>query len=282
MDDTFAHCRRLVAQSDKERYWAGLYAPAERRNGLYALYAFDLELAAVRERAREPMAGEIRLQWWREVLQCERAGEGAAHPVAAALVATMQTYGIAVSPLLALIDARGFDLYDEPMARVADFENYAAVTSGAILSAAAQILGTQGASADELCREAGLALAYAGPMRALSRHASRRQLYIPAETLDHYGGDRASIVAGTTTLELRAALAEMRLHARRHLGLAAALLPYVPPQILPALLPAALVKPSLTRMEKRGYDPFALRDIPLWRRQWLIWRAARDPRRIFG
>jgi phytoene synthase len=278
MDDAFAHCRRLVADSDKERYWASLYAPVAQREGLYALYAFDLELAAVRERAREPMAGEIRLQWWREVLQGERAGEGAAHPVAAALIATLQTHGTGVEPLLALIDARGFDVYDEPMAQGADFENYAAATSGAILSVAAQILGVQRAPADELCRETGLALGYAGAMRALPRGRN----HISTEILEYYGADRAEVFTGKATFGLRAALAEMRLHARRHLGLAAALLHYIPSQILPALLPVALVKPSLARMEKRDYEPFTPHDIPLWRKQWLIWRAARNPRRIFG
>jgi hypothetical protein len=38
------------------------------------------------------------------------------------------------------------------------------------------------------------------------------------------------------------------------------------------LLPAAVIGPSLGRDSP----------LPLWRRQWLIWRAARDPRRIFG
>jgi 15-cis-phytoene synthase len=281
MTDAFAHCRQLVAQSDKERYWASLYAPANRRDGLYALYAFDLELAAVRERAREPMAGEVRLQWWREVLQGERAGEAAAHPVAVALTVTLQSYGIGVAPLSALVDARGFDLYDQPMGSVADFENHAAAISGAVLSVAAKILGVDGSRAEALCRETGLAVGYAGAMHELPRHASRGQLYIPKDILDHYDGDRAAILDGKPTFELRAALAEMRLRARRHLGLAAALLPYVAPEILPALLPVALIKPSLARMENRGYDPFRPRDIPLWRRQWLIWRAARDPRRIF-
>ena len=40
----------------------------------------------MREPAREPLPGEIRLQWWREVLGGERPGEAGAHPVAAALL----------------------------------------------------------------------------------------------------------------------------------------------------------------------------------------------------
>ncbi len=68
-------------------YLATLFAPAQHRGALHALYAFNIEIARVRDAARQPMPGEIRLQWWREVIDGERAGEALANPVAAALLA---------------------------------------------------------------------------------------------------------------------------------------------------------------------------------------------------
>ena len=279
-DAAFAHCRRLIAQADKVRYWASLYAPQDRRDGLFALYAFDLELAALRDRVREPMAGEIRLQWWREVLEGQRTEEAAANPVAAGLLSALQRHGIAAHPLLSLIEARRFDFYDEPIGTVGDFEKYGCATTGAIFNLAARILGDAEAQTEEICQQAGLAQAYLNAVRALGR-GPRGQLYLPNETLGHYGADRETITADAATFELRAALAEMRLRARRHLSLAAVLLPHVRRQILPALLPAALIKPTLVRMERRGYDPLRPPQLSPLRRQWLIWRAARDPGRIF-
>jgi len=280
MIDALQHCRGLVAANDKERYWASLYAPTDRRGALYALYAFNLELAAVRERAREPMAGEIRLQWWREVLQGERNGEAAAHPIAAALTATLQANGLSAAQLLGLIEARSFDLYDDPMPNVAAFEAYASATAGVLFGTAARILGA--ATADDLGRHAGVAQGYVNILSGFPRHTARGQLYIPAELLDRYGVDRDGIFTGKATFELRAALAELRLHARRHLAAADALRSSLSPEALPAFLPAALIRPTLARMERRGYEPLALGELPLWQRQWQIWRAARDPRRIFG
>ena len=70
---------------DKDRFLATLFAPQKYRRALYALYAFNLEVARTRELAREPMPGEIRLQWWRDVLGGAGRGEIDAHPVAAAL-----------------------------------------------------------------------------------------------------------------------------------------------------------------------------------------------------
>jgi phytoene synthase len=44
----------------------------------------------------------------------------------------------------------------------------------------------------------------------------------------------------------------------------------------PVFLPLVLVDAYLTRMERRGYDPFTTPvEIPQWRRQWMLWRAAR-------
>jgi phytoene synthase len=81
---------------------------------------------------------------------------------------------------------------------------------------------------------------------------------------------------------LLAALAEMRAVARQHLGAAQAKLKGAPAEILAAFLPVALVGPQLRRMDGAGYRPFAFEPIAPWRRQWLLWRAARNPSRIFS
>src|SRR5437868_11474628 len=126
--NNFEHCAALVREADRDRYLASLFAPAEHRDALFALYAFNAEISSVRDKAREPMQGEIRLQWWREVLTGERAGEGEAHPVAAALLATLANHNFVAAPLLELIDAHTFDLYDAPMEATGDLELYAIQT----------------------------------------------------------------------------------------------------------------------------------------------------------
>src|SRR5205085_10532913 len=64
----------LVRQHDRDRYQTALFAPAERREALLALYAFNYEIARVREIVSEPMLGQIRLHWLREVLDAAYAG----------------------------------------------------------------------------------------------------------------------------------------------------------------------------------------------------------------
>ncbi len=281
MQADFDHCAALVREADRDRYLATLFAPAAQRDALYALYAFNIEIVRVRDKAREPMPGEIRLQWWREVLSGEREGEAVANPVAAALRKTLARYNIAADQLIALIDAHAFDLYDEPMATLDDLENYAGRTQSALFAMAADILSAPGAAAAPVTRHVGIAYAITGVLRDFALHASRRQLYLPLDLLERHGVNRENIFAAQGGDPLRAALAEMRSHARRHLAAAQAELDAAPPEFLPALLPVATVGPALRRMERRGYEPFEVDQMPGWRRQWWLWRAARNPRRIF-
>src|SRR6266516_3628576 len=246
MQDAFAHCEGLVRAADKDRFLSSLFAPAEHRNALLSLYAFNLEIARVREVAREALAGEIRLQWWSDAL----GGRGEGHPVAAALLATITRYRLPPERFQTLLDARRFDLYDEPMRTLADLEAYA-----------------EGVSA--------------GLIAAFPIHAARGQLFVPLEILARHGATREHVAGRQATPQLRAALAELRAHGRRHLREAQRLLAAAPAAIMPALLPVALAGPTLARMERRGYDPFTPIEIAAWRRQLILWRAARWPRRMF-
>jgi 15-cis-phytoene synthase len=277
MQDAFAYCAELVRTADRDRYLAALFAPAKRRDALFALYAFNVEIGRVREVAREALPGEIRLQWWSEVLGGERGGEAAANPIAAALLTAIERHKLSMTSLLDLIEARRFDLYDEPMAAIADLEAYAKRTSSAVVALAAQILGVD---AQRAADPAGIAYAIAGLIRALPFHAARHQLYVPAELLQRHGVPPGEIFAGQTSAGLNAALRELRNLARHHLGATAEPLIALPRAVDPAFLPVALVRPSLDRLDRS--DAFAPVEVSPWRRQWLIWRAARNPARIAG
>jgi phytoene synthase len=277
MSDPFPHCEALVREADKDRFLATLFAPAKYRRPLFALYAFNIEVARVREQAREPMPGEIRLQWWRDVFGGTGSGEARANPVAAALLDTVVRYRLPPQAFTDLIDARTFDLYDDPMGSIEELDGYAGKTASAVIALAARILNDgNDPRIDELAAHAGVAYAIAGLLTAFPLHAARRQLFVPIEVLQRHGAEPEAILAGEDSPELRAALAELRAHARRHLTAAKALIAAAPTALAPALLPVALVRPTLDRMERRRYHPFKPAALPQWRRQWIMWRAARS------
>ena len=276
----FSHCEALVREGDRDRYFATLFAPAETRPFLFALYAFSHEVARIRESVSDPMPGEIRLQWWRDALQGEARGNVRANPVAAALDEAIMRFRLPRQALVDLVDARSFDLYDDPMPTVGDLEGYAGETSSALIRLATLVLqeGRDPGAADA-AGHAGVAYAIAGLLRAFPWHARRGQVFLPAQIFNRHGVSRDEIVAGRAGPGLAAALHEVRMLARDHLRRARDLRATIPAGAAPAFLPVALVEPYLARMERAGYDPFqSVVDLPQWRRQWLLWRAARGGR----
>jgi len=172
-------------------------------------------------------------------------------------------------------------LYDDPMARLTDLEAYANKTSSALIALAACVVAdVEGEVTEPVANPAGIAYAIAGLIRAFPLHAARRQLYVPLELLDRHEVEPQDIFAGRSSQNLRAALAELQAVARRQLLAAHQQIATLPDAALPAFLPVALVRPALDRLA--GRDPFAPVELSPWRRQWLIWRAARNPARIAG
>lgn len=277
MTEPFAHCERLVREGDPDRYFATLFAPADRRPALFALYAFNLEVARVRESVSQPLPGEIRLQWWRDQLAAEPRGDATGHPVAAALEQTIERYRLPRPALAALVEARLFDLYDDLFPTVRDLDGYCGETASALIRLAAIVLadGADPGGADA-AGHAGVAFAVTGLLRAFPWHARRGQVFIPREVLERHGVVREDIVAGRGGPGLAAALADMRGLARGHLAQAEALRPTIATSAVLAFLPLALVPGYLRVTERPGYDPFrTVVDMPQWRRLWVLWRAAR-------
>jgi phytoene synthase len=271
----FAHCEALVRDGDPDRYWASLFAPADKRPYLYALYAFNFEIARAREAVREPLVGEIRLQWWRDALQGETRGDVRANPVAAALDDAIVKFRLPRHALVTLIDARIFDLYDDPMPSLNDLEGYGGETSSSLIQLASIILadGSDPGTADA-AGHAGVAYAITGVLRAFPWHARRGQLFVPQDVLARHGVVRDDIVSGRGGPGLSSALADLRAITRRHLDQVRTLRATIPPAAEPAFRPLALVEPYLRQMEKRDYDPFNTPvDLPQWRRIWALWKG---------
>jgi 15-cis-phytoene synthase len=262
----YAYCDALLRREDKDRWLACLFLPQAQRPHVVALYAFSQEIAGVRSRVREPLLGEIRFQWWRDILTGERGADEA--PVAAALLDTLERFALPREKLIAVIDARLFDLYDAPMPSLAALEAYALATAGYLFQLAAAILAPEAAAA-EAAAHAGLAYAITGLLRALPWQIAAGQTYVPRALYPapDLGADRPA---------LDAAVAELRGLARRNLAALAADPVARAGQAAPAFLPAALCELYLRRMEQPGHDPLAMTvDVPQWRRQWRLWRAAR-------
>jgi phytoene synthase len=101
-------------------------------------------------------------------------------------------------------------------------------------------------------------------------------LFLPLDVLERHGARREDIFTGVSGPRLVAALAEMRRHAREHLAAFDDVRAHILPAAAPAFLPVALVDPALRQLERTSDKPFVGAELPPWRRQWTLWRAARQ------
>lgn len=271
--DTAAHCAALVRDRDRDRYICDLFAPSHIRQQLFALHAFDIEISRVRDLVSDPMLGEIRLQWWQDALD----GSGGEHPVAIAIIAAITAAGLPNEAFKRILTARLFDLYDDPMPDMATLEGYAGDTSSAIFQFATLMLAEgRPVGSATAAGHAGVAVTIVRTLRLLAASPPRGQTFVPADVLERHRVDRSAISRGEATPGLRPAIAELRMVARKHLALALNAARELPRQQQTAFLPLALVGPALDRMDRAGHHPLdPVGEIAPWRRQLLVWRAAR-------
>lgn len=273
--DSVAFCADLVRSHDFPRYAATLFVPAAERRALLALYAFNVEIVRVRDQVSQPLPGEIRLQWWTDMLSGHVHGSAEGNPVAAELLHAIRDFGLPVEPLSLLADEHQFDLYNDPMPTMAALEGYLAATSSALYSLAARIMAPPSEAAEHLARHAGLAQGIVQIIANLPRDAAHRQLFLPQQLLTSHGCRMEDVFAGTETPHLRAVLEQLVGEAGQHLTTAWSLLGDVPPSVRPAFLPLSQVRADLKRLSKPGRNPFAPLPSSRLRTLWALWRASR-------
>jgi phytoene/squalene synthetase len=141
---SYAACAELVRKGDPDRFLAAMLAPMPARGYLFALHAFNLEIARAPWMSSEPMIAEMRLQWWRDVLEeCFDGQPARRHEVAEPLVDTIRATGLSRRPLDAMIDARRRDIAKNPMTPDEAFA-YADDTAGNLMTLAVKALGVEG------------------------------------------------------------------------------------------------------------------------------------------
>ncbi|MEP3047306.1 MAG: phytoene/squalene synthase family protein [Roseibium sp.] len=276
MTTDFDHAVDIVRQYDQDRYLSALLAPDAHRSALLALYAFNAEIARIREVVSEPLPGEVRLQWWRDLLEGTEHGASAANPVANALLQTIETYNLPKAGLVSMIGARIFDLYNDPMPSMNDLEGYAGETVSGLFQLVCYVLANgEEPETATAAGHAGVAYCLTGLMRALPWHASRHQMYLPKDVLARHNVDTEKVFKGETTPELKAALKELRDHVRHHLARVKQVSGDVPNACYSAFLPLALVEPYLKKLETTEFDPLKqVAEVSQLRRQWILWRSS--------
>lgn len=252
----WTYCATQARSADHGRWLCGLFAPEAARRDLWAALAFNAEIARTRDVVREPMLGQIRLQWWREAIVDAYDGRVRSHQVMAPLAEAIARCRPPRERFETLLAGRLRDLEDEPFGSLASLEAYAAATSGALSLLLLDLLGIDDADARAAAGAIGTAWSLAGLARATPHLAARRRLMLPRDLLGDinpeslFTGQPDERLAGVVRVVLDRAdalLGEARRHRRR-----------APRQALPVLVQARLLDRQIARIRHAGFRVFEL------------------------
>lgn len=255
-----SYCGREVRKHDNDHFLTGLFAPEDRREALFALHAFNVEIAKTREVVSEPILGQMRLQFWRDGVEAVyEDGPVPRHAVMDPLAEAAKTLRLSRSLFDRLIDAREADLDDTPPADLTCLVNYADVTGAPLVQLALEILDVRSEQAMAVGRHVGIAYALTGILRAVPFLARQNRQLLPADRMTEHGAQSEDLFAGRSKSELRPVIADVARVAAEHLDQARRLRRGLPKAALPALLPAVLADLHLGVIAKADHDVFAPR-----------------------
>ena len=252
----------MLRRQDHDRYLTCLFSPAGPRAALFALYAFNLEVAKTAEVVSERMLGQIRLQWWRDAIAGIYEGQPRAHEVVDALAAAIARHDLSRVHFERLIDAREADLAPEGPADLKVLEDYARETSARLLWLVLEALEAEageGGPAHRAAEAVGIAWALTGLLRAVPFHASQKRLMLPADLARDCGLKTGDLFELRTMPELRELSRNLAAHAETYLSRAREHRRAIPKRALPALRLATLAQGHLATLRRAGYDPFDAR-----------------------
>lgn len=256
---------------DRDRYLSALLAPGKARDDCVVLAAYLGEIQRVPLMTREALAGEIRLQWWRDALAADSAS---GHPVADALRETVRRRGLDMAAVLAPIEGYGRELYEDGLQDLREFDAYVGETEGAALRLALDIVGIdRGALPPDVLDTGARALALTRLALTLPQHLAHGRLPVPAEYV-RFARDPRGCSAAEAREAARAIMGELAREARTALARFRVQSAGLGREALGAFLPLALAESYLAAALAPGRDVLdAIADISPLSRVWRLWFA---------
>jgi phytoene synthase len=269
-----AEAVRLAARTyAPDRYLAALLAPRAARGDLVALAAYLGEIGRVALNVNEPALGEMRLQWWRDSIGAAAAGQRTGNPVADALIEVGRRHDLPRDLLLAPIEGRSRELYEDGIADEEEFEDYLDETEGAPLRLSACVLGVPLQAVEDAAALSARVLGRARVALALPLHIAKGRLPLPRTRVPE--SDPRTLPEADARRAVSSATRVLINEARETERAAGEAVAAAPKAAFPAFLQLALLEPYLHALESRRRDPLLeLADISPLTRASKLWLAS--------
>jgi len=187
-DAAQAHVRRVSMESGSSFLSGIKVLSAERREAMYAIYAFCREVDDIADDPLELAEKRRLLKEWRE--EIDRIFIGQPNSLTGRALATaIAQYGLQRQDLLDLIDGMEMDA-DETATHGPDMETldrYCDRVASAVGRLSVRVFGDSGEAAQRVATSLGRALQLTNILRDIAEDAERDRLYLPSDLLDRHG-----------------------------------------------------------------------------------------------
>ncbi len=255
--NNLSFCALEVKNNDYYRYICCLFAPEYLRERLFTLYAFNHEIAKVKDIVSEPMIGMIRLAWWREALDEIYSGKQVRkHEVTRPLQELVNETGLPREFLEKIIDAREQELNLITPANIEALKQYIDATSTSLLLASLYIVGIKDKPATDIAYHIGTAYSLVGIMRAARWNAGKRYILFPKDMLDKNNITEDDIAEGRNLDKTKIIVQQLCDNVEINLRQAYILRKNLPAEALPVYLHTTLARFFLNNIIRNDYDLF--------------------------
>jgi len=256
MPDATRHLHAGSMASNSSFFWAMRLLPKDRREAMFAVYAFCRAVDDIADGAAPVPDKMAALAAWR--VEVGALFQGAPqHPTTAAVAEAVSAFGLCMDDFLAVIDGMEMDVAGRMVApSLVELELYCARAACAVGRLSAPIFGLHRDVGEALALSLGHALQLTNILRDLAEDAASGRLYLPRELLERNGIVERRPTAVLSDPALERVCAEVSTMAEVHFDAARVLLRGCPRgPARPARVMCAVYGRLLARLKARGFAP---------------------------
>ncbi|XP_055943348.1 NADH dehydrogenase (ubiquinone) complex I, assembly factor 6-like [Argiope bruennichi] len=254
--DSYQYCQEVVRKYDYENYLCTLLLSEPVKSAAFAVRAFNVEIAQVRDSVSTSTIGEMRMKFWKDALDKTYNNNPPEQPVIQELAKVINRVKLSKSWLLRLIASRESLLTDKPFVSVKDLENYCDQAVVSIYYLILQASGISDVHCDHAASHIGKSQGIGNFLRGIPFNASRGRLFLPLEIMSKHKISQEMLFHADQKKKLQDAVFELSTVAHQHLKLARKLSPDLPKQVKRIFLPAVATETYLKTLEETDFDVF--------------------------
>lgn len=188
--DVAARLAKECVAGSKTSFGAGMsILPRDRREGMYALYAFCRTVDDIADDGATEETRRRDLDLWRDRIRDLFQKNEPSDFITTALLPALKKFDLIEEDFQTIIDGMEMDARDEPIfaPSLRDLDLYCDKVASAVGRISVRIFGENSQNGTQLAFHLGRALQLTNILRDVAEDATRGRLYLPQELLDKHG-----------------------------------------------------------------------------------------------